>query len=409
MPPSGYVQVDPAKQTKGIRRQGALHLTLPLVERHSRVYDSASSEENLLTLASSRYTISAAPKTSSSLYSQESYYLSPPAFSEARVNRRRFGLAATPVEEGPWRRPSPLGSADTNVFVLDLKSATVDANPFLGSDEEVDDSQPDDVEERVEVQEVKVEEKKVMMVYAPAETVLPVIGKPMEVVPPRVIEGEEASNAKKRLRMTSKVIGKMLSRLSAHQSTSSRPANTDEQPLLPALPPQILISLPSPGLKFPNSPTVQDQDALGMGPKDDLHAFVLEKQMHAAAGTAAGAAPGTRSTLPSTWKPRRPPSPLPKLLRKHSKQKRNASALSHHVVASPPPPLPPRARIAAVESSQAVSGYASFSSPLSSAASPLGQDASRWDDVRMRLRARALKSSGYAIHDGGIISPIASS
>lgn len=411
MAPSGYVQVDPAKQTKGIRRQGALHLTLPLVERHSRAYDSSTSEENLITLASSPYTISAAPKTSASLYSQESYHLSPPLFSETRVNRRRFGLAMTPAEEGPWKRRRPLQSPDANVFVLDLKSATVDANPFIGSDEEVDNSQPDDVEERVEAQEVKAEEKKVLRVYAPAETVLPAIGKPMEVGPPRIIENNEAANAKlKKLRMISKVIGKMLSRLSAHQSASSPPANTDEQPLLPALPPQILIALPSPGPKFPNSPQAKDQDGFqSTGTKDDLHAFVLEKQLHAAAGMAAAAVPGNRSTLPSTWKPHRPPSPIPKALRrKHSKQKRNASVLAHLVVASPLPPLPPLARVA-VESPKAAHGYASFSRPLSSAMSPPGQDASRWNDVRMRLKARASKSSGYAIHNGGIISPIASS
>ncbi|GLB42818.1 hypothetical protein LshimejAT787_1202670 [Lyophyllum shimeji] len=411
MAPSGYVQVDPAKppKTKGIRRQSALHLTLPLVERHSCAYDSCSSEENLLTIASSRYTISAAPKSSASasLYSQESYHLSPPVFSETHVNKRRFGLAVTPVEEGPWRRPEPLRSAQADVFVVDLKSAAADANPFLGSDEVED---VDETDGGGGVHRGNVEEKKVLKVYAPAETtLLPPIGKPMEVAPPRLVqEDKEYTNAKlKKSRMTSKMIGKMLSRLSVHQSQSNS-ASSSTLPAVPALPPQISIALPSPGLKFPNSPRATTPRT---GTKDDLHAFVLDKQMHAAADKAgvASAVPGSnnRATLPSTWKPRRPPSPLPKALRRQGKQKHGASALAHPVVASPPPPLPSGACVV-VESRKVGTGYASFSTPLGSAASLQGPS-SRWDEVRTRLRARALKSEGYAVYDGGIISPIGSS
>ncbi|KAF8063480.1 hypothetical protein FPV67DRAFT_1701107 [Lyophyllum atratum] len=383
----------PAIKKKAISRPGALHLTLPLVERHSYAY-SCDSEENLITLASSRYTISAAPKTSASMYSQESYHISPPMFSETRVNRRRFGLAMTPLEEGPWKRAVQPRSAAVNVFVLDLKSATVDVNPFLGSDEEGEDAQWD-LEEAREGQQAKMEVKMVM-----EEMVLPVIGRPMEVGPPRMIEekpsSKEAHDAKKKKsRMSSRVIGKMISRLSVHPS-SSRPIDTEDQPLLPALPPQILMTLPSPSLRFMES----SQDAPST--KDDLHALALQKHE---------AVPRNRSTLPSTWKPRRPPSPLPKALRKQNKHKRNATSLSHLVVASPPPPLPPRVRPALVELPLDKAGaFQSFSTPSNSAADVMspGQDWSRWDDIRLRLRARALKSSGYAIHDGGIISPTSS-
>ncbi|KAF8057092.1 hypothetical protein FPV67DRAFT_1677852 [Lyophyllum atratum] len=137
------------------------------------------------------------------------------------------------------------------------------------------------------------------------------------------------------------------------------------------------MNLPSPSLRFMES----SQDAPST--KDDLHALSLEKHE---------AVPRNRSTLPSTWKPRRPPSPLPKALRKQNKHKRNATSLSHLVVASPPAPAP-------------------ASCPPSPWGITPGQgrgDSSRWDDIRLRLRARAMKSSGYAVHDGGIISPTSS-
>jgi len=397
MAPSGYIQVNPTKSRKGIARPGAVHLTLPLVDRHSCAYDSGSDEENLLTPASSYYTISAAPKSSASLYSQASYGLSPPAFSENRLDRRRFGIAMTPAQEGPWTRHVELQSPDANVFMLDLQSATVDTNPFVGSDEETEQHGLD-IKEIGAVQEVKVREKKVLKVYAPSETILSTKPKGKEISPEAtaddVVSKETTKANMKKFRMSSRVIGKMFSRLSAHQS-SSRPIDTEELPLLPALPPQIQISLPSPGLKFPSSP--QDDQ----GTKNDLRAFVLEKNV-----------PGKRSTLPSAWKPHRPPSPLPKALRKLGKHKGNSSSLAHLVVVSPPPPLPTRAHLVAhpVLADSPKAAYQRFSTPLHSAmdvASP-GQDSSRWEDVRMRLRARALKSDNYAVHDGGIISPTSS-
>ncbi|KAG6854892.1 hypothetical protein C0991_012082 [Blastosporella zonata] len=369
MAPSGYVQVD--RPMKGIVRPGAAHLRLPLVERHSRAYNG--SEENLLTPASSHWTISAAPKSSASMYSQASYTTPPPGFSENKVDRRRFGIAKTPAQDGPWSRPVQLESPDTSTFVLDLKSA---ANPFMGEDEEHNDR--DDVKSLVGDKIVAIEVKHPDIESEVVET------------------SKETTKARmNKLRMSTRVLGKMLSRLSVHQSPS-RCVSTDEVPLLssaPPQPPQIFISLPSPGLKMPSTPK---EDGIA---KDGLRAFVLEKNADVT---------GNRTTIPSTWKPHRPPSPLPMSLRRRGKHKGDASSLAHLVVTSPPPPLPVRRQIhSTVRLESPKAPFISFSTPLSSDVDT-STTSPGWADIQMRLKARALKSSTYAIHDGGVMSPTSS-
>ncbi|KAG5641237.1 hypothetical protein DXG03_005681 [Asterophora parasitica] len=372
MTPSGYTPLDlPLKPTKGSRRRAQhLSLSLPLVERHS-YYASDDLEENLLTAASSRWVISATPKSSASMYSQASYSLSPPIFSETKLDRRRFGISMTPTEPGPWHHPLQSAGA-SNVFAVDLRSATVLENPFMGNE--------DDVEEASAQEEVLrgVEKKEGML----------------EQMEPQAttngnVASQESTNAKlKKLRTSSRIIGKMLSRLPVHRSNSSRSTSDVEQPLLSELPPRILISLPSPGLEIPS------------GSSQDASTF---------------STPRNRATLPSKWKPHRPPSPLPNSLRKHGKHKRNASDLSY-LIASPPPPLPTPtralilSRLAPPVPKRNDLPYLSFSTPLSSSTDvpSSGQESSRWAEIQLRLKARALKSSTYAIHDGGIISPTTS-
>ncbi|KAF5375937.1 hypothetical protein D9615_008276 [Tricholomella constricta] len=399
MAPSSYTRLDPVQPTKGIIRPGARHLSLPLVERHLHAYDG--DEESLLTDGSSQWTMSAVPKSSASMYSQESYMLSPPpVFSETRLDRRRFGIAMTPSQVGPWTRP--VQSADANnVFVVDLHSATVDRNPFMGVDEgEAEVLSQDEYKERGTTQEKLTPEvpKEVHTLQPVSETA--VLLAKEKAMGEKAASKDPANSKLKKFRMSARVIGKMFSRLSVHQSSSSHPADNKEQPLFPAMPPQILISLPSPGLKIPGSPK-SSQSA-----KDDLHMFVLEKRAHVASSV-----PRNRATLPSTWKPHRPPSPLPKALR-HRKNKRSASGLSHLIIASPPPPLPTRTLVhpappLPMGADSPKGAYLNFSTPLHSTvdiASP-EQESSHCTDIQLRLRMRALKSSTYAIHDGGIISP----
>ncbi|KAG6825838.1 hypothetical protein H0H92_002247 [Tricholoma furcatifolium] len=371
---SGYVQVESKQKKGGIIRPGAMHLSLPLVERHSRAY--SGSEENLISSCSSHWTISAVPKTSASLYSQASYTLSPRVFSEENIDRRRFAIAKTPAQEGPWSRKvvnSPIHGA----FVLDLKSATIHANPFIGSDE---DSESDDQLEDLHGAEKEVVVEEIRNLEAKRPYVAP------EVV---TNTSKEATQGRlKTLRMSTKVFGKMLSRVSVHRS-SAEYTRPDEAPLIPALPPKISVSLPSPGLKMPSTPTEEDRAA-----KEDLRAFVLDKNL--------ASAPKRSLARPSTWKPRRPPSPMPKLVRGHGKHKSDGSAFSGFVVTSPPPPLPTRRQII----STVRLGVPESKAPLNSSTS-LGSaqdsDSDKADtavsphllDVQKQLKERALKSSAY--------------
>ncbi|RDB22086.1 hypothetical protein Hypma_011109 [Hypsizygus marmoreus] len=369
--------------TRGIRRPSAVHLTLPLVDRHSHAFGGPSSddddvEETLLTVPNSRWTMSAGPKSSASMYSQDSYTISPPVFRENKVDRRRFAIAISPSQEVPWIQPGPSLKTPSSgqIFLLDLKRSTVELT--------TNDASSIKSTEGVVVGQGEAEEKAQEKI----------VGEITEVKATKDT-GNVKANMKK-LRISSKVLGRMLTRLSAHSSShnGTEGSTSEEQPLLPVgPPPQILLSLPSPSLNF----SLQEKIRTPKSGSDNL-SFM----------------PKNRATLPSTWKPHRPPSPLPKMLRK--KHKRATSSLSHLAVASPPPPLPTRPlpfrpnHLAPSVTSRTPEtmhpAYASFSTALRSPtgfAQAVHDDP--WADLQMRLKARALKTATYAIHDGGIISP----
>ncbi|KAG6868001.1 hypothetical protein C0993_008557 [Termitomyces sp. T159_Od127] len=365
---SGYLQIGSLKQRR-IIRPGAVNLRLPLLEHNFQTKDE--SKENLLTLASSEWTISAAPVSSASVsvYSQASYVMSPLVFSETKLDRRRFGIAETPAQEGPWSRPSRLQSASLSVFLLDLKSGVDNKNPFVGEDEKVDNQ--GDVE------------------YEPSSDIFVSPVQSPEIVPETNHTTSEATKARlKKLRMSTRVLGKIISRLSVHQS-SSRLATIDKAPLLPPTPPQIFISPPSAGIEFPRSPGENlEEDRLA--DKGALRPVAPEKNAEVSRKLRA---------RPSTWKPHRPPSPLPKSLRRHRKHKSEASVL----VVTSPPPLPTHPKIASTVLIDHQPDSLSFSTPLKNVLT--GSTSPIWADIQTRLKARAMKSSAYAIHDGGIISP----
>ncbi|KAG5340352.1 hypothetical protein C0989_002082 [Termitomyces sp. Mn162] len=373
MAPSGYLQVGSPKQRKGIIRPGAVNLRLPLIECHSQVNNG--SEENSLTLASSQWTISAAPISSASLYSQASYILSPPVFYESQLDRRRFGIANTPAQEGPWSRPKPLQSAVSSVLLLNLKSATGSVNPFIGKDERVDNQ--GDIEKEL-----------------PGDSVVSPVVESARLVPEmNHPTSKEVTNARsKKFRMSTRVLGKMLSRVSFHQS-SSRRVDTDKTPLLPSTPSQISILLASPGIETSGSPKPNPKQVI----EDNLRSFALEKNTRI---------PRKPRTRPSTWTPYRPPSPLPKSLRRRGKLKSEAST-SEFLAITSPPPLPTRPKIAPAVLTDSKPAFLSFSTLLDRAPNT-GITSPVWADIQMRLKARAMKSSTYAVHNGGIISPSSS-
>lgn len=391
----------------GISRPSARHLRLPLADRDSFTYaDSVLSagkevcfqdsgiagfkmmfsyvqlQNGLLAVPSSYWTITAGPKSSASMYSQDSYTNTPPVFSERRVDRRRFGVAFSPSQEGPWRQVLQQ-APDTPVFVLNLRSGKLkddesSINSAFSSSDEESENKTTEIEEKL-VRRKTTGTVKLKKMYTTAHS--------------------QASRS-------TKVFGKMLSRISVHPPAHSRPTNIEERPLpvAPELPPQILISLPSPGLAIGLSHDVRDlTDAV---PPQQLVVIT-------------DSAPRTRSTLPSTWKPKRPPSPLPRPLRKkpvRAQHKRNnpAAPLLHH---SPLPPLPPLANPGSpifTHSPEAIyPDVLSFSAPypLHNISGVL-QPRAMWDgsdeaenSIRMYLKARAMKTATYAIHDGGIISP----
>ncbi|KAG6881404.1 hypothetical protein C0992_001141, partial [Termitomyces sp. T32_za158] len=122
-----------------------------------------------------------------------------------------------------------------------------------------------------------------------------------KIVPETNYAPSEATNARlKKLRMSTKVLGKILSRLSIHQS-SSRHANIDQIPLLPPVPPQILISPPSAGIETPSR--------LEENPEED---HVANKgALRPVASEKTADVPRKLRARSSMWKPHRPPSPLP--------------------------------------------------------------------------------------------------
>ncbi|KAG5651368.1 hypothetical protein H0H81_008902 [Sphagnurus paluster] len=303
-------------QKRGINRPSAAHLTLPLVERHSHSYGGAGAD-NVLTIPNTTSTLSTpTPLSSASIYSQASYIPSPAPFSEDQVDQRRFGIATTPLVDGPWTRPTEravdgMHNADVNpnIFVLDLHGAAAEPlssdsegySPASSSGSEIEGFKTDIVQ--------RISDEFVLVDFEPVAATNHTISEP------QVSKGKARM---KRLRTTSRVIGKVLSRLSLHSPSARAVKNEEHQPV-PTVPPQIFLSLPSPGLEILSTPKEDRQVK--------IETLVARH----------------RSTLPSTWKPHRPPSPLPKGLRRYGKHKRTFSSLSLHMGASPPPPLPTNA------------------------------------------------------------------
>jgi hypothetical protein len=307
-------------------------------------------------------------------------------------------LSATSNWEGGWsaaiRDPRSPPSA---TFVLDLKSAT------LGPEADDEDSDQNKSEETL-LKKVDEDVNAGQAVKAPqALTCLEetVEKEALLKETKKSMVSKEASKAKQPRKS---VFGRMFARLStsAHPSRSSfsvpsRAAkggdddqNPDNEPLLPVtkLPPQLDINMPSPGLK-----ALHDLREPELTPADLVRALQSAKIPSAVAeGTN-----NNRATLPSTWKPHRPPSPIPKALKKG--HKRNASVPSSNE--SPVPPLPtnkPRAlpvpsAISIVQSSE----VARPSSPLAGGVSSAGAKSNSWMDLQGRVRARAMKSSSYAL------------
>ncbi|KAF9467496.1 hypothetical protein BDZ94DRAFT_1248251 [Collybia nuda] len=204
---------------------------------------------------------------------------------------------------------------------------------------------------------------------------------------------------------STKVFGNMLLRISTPPLPQTRHTAAEESspPALSEPPPQILISLPSPGLNLNHD--LPDVSKVTAPPPKRL-AFLVDPT------------PRNRSTLPSTWKPKRPPSPLPQSVRKkRGRTKHKRSTLdSPFIPHSPLPPLPPLVVSTSpvlFEPPQAsyinAVGFSLSHSlhPAAGAASQGDQDDPDITDrsVKMYLRARAMKTATYAIHDGGIISP----
>ncbi|KAG5634309.1 hypothetical protein H0H81_002466 [Sphagnurus paluster] len=290
------------------------------------------------------------------MYSQASFIPSPALFSNEQVNPCRFAIARTPLVDGPWtciaeRVVDGLRNVDVNAnfFVLDLRSAAAEPYPLTHdleghspSDSEVKGFKPDIVE-RISDEFVLVDSR--------------------ETTKPKL----------KRLRTMSGVIGRMISRLSLHPPPARAVEDEDRQ-LVPTLPQQILLSLPSPSLKILNSPK-------------DKHHVKIETLV--------------ARHLPSTWKPCWPLSPLPPRFCKH---KQSGSSLSHLIGASPPPP-PPTNTLALTGCKGPIDGlFLAFPTSLNEMNDDQDLE-SRWPEIQAQLKVWAVKSGTYVIHDGRIISP----
>ncbi|KAG5635195.1 hypothetical protein H0H81_012071 [Sphagnurus paluster] len=368
-------------QKRGINRPSAAHLALPFIERHSFGYGGVGAE-NVLTMVSTPSGLGT-PLSSASMYSQASFIPSPAHFSDEQINPRRFAIARTPLVDGPWTRMAECAveglhsvHLDANVFVLDLHSAA--AEPYLPTDDsEGHNAVPssDSEAEGFKLDIVgRISDEFFLVDFEPVAVLAP-----HTVSEPKPVTAETTKPKLKRLRTTSGVIGKVFSRLSLHPPPA-RAVKTEDQRLIPTVPPQIFLSLPSPSLKILSSP------------KEDCHVKIDNLVAH------------YRSTLPSTWKPCRPPSPPPKSFRRFRKHKRNFSSLSHLMGASPPPPLPTNAQVLTDRKGPIDGPFLAFPTSLNEMNG--GQELeSRWPEIQARLKARAAKSGTYAVHDGGIISP----
>jgi hypothetical protein len=358
--------------------------------------------KTLWIVSSSRWSMTSQPKSSASTYSQQSWSNSPVNFSEARVDRRRFAIAVSPSEDGPWRRPFP--SADASVSVVRLRHTEPEYIVPL-------------VRKEVQQKGKDVEGKK----KRPRDARI--------TKTPTILSAAPRSESRS-TRMLDKMFPRRLTRPPQSASPALGPVIIIEmeQPGLPVLPPRVLLSLPSPELNI-----IDDLKRLG----DGNHSANAAVEWKLTPSRSQSIAPQPGPSLPtrtprhpptlvaglrespvqpqpasdlSTWKPKRPPSPVPPGMRRNSKAKHMRNTLPSH--SSPPPPVP--ALIKYNTSVVPKSPRATFSLPLSppppyhfhSLLRPMQSHVVDNEmSLQMILKARASKTATYALHNGGIFSP----
>jgi hypothetical protein len=361
------------------------------------------------------------PKSSASIYSQVSLNdspVSPVPFSEARVDRRRFAIAISPSGDGPWKHSFP--SADSAVFIVELQNAHSENNaPAAGK---VIQNEQSKVEGKTRRQEKEKEKKR-------GRTRIRSLGllnkASSDTLAPSAPSSQYGSTS-----MLGKLFSRREARPLAPQSTSETLGPIviigGEKPEHPMLPPQVMISLPSPELNITDG--WKCDDGVSVDPKlfrsmsIDLE-FVISQpepsrptcipthlpsfvpEVHES--TSVQPQPAVKL---STWTPKRPPSPIPSTMRRNS---RVVGPRRFTKYSSPPPPVPAliKCNTSGVQTTSSV--------PISPPPPPpyqyhsLSKNTQRHalDDemtIRMHLKARASKSAIYALHDGGISSPTSS-
>ena len=337
------------------------------------------------------------PKSSASTYSQGSWGDSPFTFSEARVDRRRFAIAISPSEDGPWKRPFPSAGASLS-------------EGQVGKD--------------VEHEGRDAEEKKGKKTRT-KNTRLKKI--------PSILSAAPFSESR-----STWMLGKMFPRRLAQPPQSASAALGPvviiemEQPRLPVLPPQVLLTLPSPELNIVDElkwlGDGNDSDDVALGsmpvssnpagpgsqcltqPRSSLHTQTPKRPPTLVTRHRQSPAHPHQVDDPSNWKPKRPPSPFPPGMRRNIKVKHMRNTFSSSPP-SPPPPVPP---LVNHSTSVVPRSRATFSTPLSppppyqfhSLLKPMQSHVVNNEmTLQMILKARASKTATYALHNGGIFSP----
>ena len=358
-------------------------------------FDGAHSQDKLLlAIPSPRRSLTCEPKPSASTYSQRSWSnspVSPVNFSEARVDPRRFAIVISPSQDGPWKRS--FSSADAPTSLLKLQETQSESNaPLAGNEFQHEERNVQEKKERKRTRSLRLKK-------------------------PLTIPRSES--------MSAGVLGKMFSRRPADPSCSTS-AVLDPVVIIgveqPTLPPQISISLPSPELNIIDNfegSGGDDGAVVGSRLTGELDPIALQPgpSLPCMPKHLAVSVPELReSTLViphsayylSTWKPKRPPSPVPRGMRRNSKIKRTGKTVNGH--ASPPPPVPSLKDDALVPKSHEGNFSIPSSPPPPYMFHSLLESLHDYmpDDemiLRMRLKARASKSATYASHGDGMFSP----
>lgn len=370
------------------KRISRLRLTLPLSSspyHGSFAVGSDDEEQKLVSATGSEWTLSAAPASTASAYSQESYTLSPVPFRSAKVDKRRFALAIGSANwEGQWSAPIRTAqSPDAATFVLDLHSATLEPEEQDITDNYSAETLLKKVDDEEDEKFAKVVEEKPD--HSLKETKKEIVSK-------------EATQAKAQKPRAKSVFGKFFSRRSTRPTPQALHAASDEEedrPLLPSLPPRIEVTLPSPGIKG-----VHDL------PETDITPADLVRSLQSAN------IPGNRATMPSGWKLHRPPSPLPKMLKKNKNgYKRVAASSALPMAQSPVPPMP---NLPKDEASSFSANPVSESECAEDAdkVAPLVQTSksrrrTSWTDsfLQVTVKTRAMQSAYYAPVPEDVLSP----